>query len=86
MPLPAVEKIEVPRPVHVVPLVEYAMVFVPAPTATQREPVQHTPLPCVEKTVEPIAVHTNPRATHLESWKNEIRLIRLIRTTSHSQV
>ena len=33
-PFPAREKIDVPNPVQVVPLLEYAILFVPPPTAT----------------------------------------------------
>ena len=42
-PLPAVEKILLPNPVHVIPSDEYAMVFVLSPTATHRVPFQATP-------------------------------------------
>jgi hypothetical protein len=55
---------EVPRPVHVIPSCEYAMVLVPEPTATQKEPVQQTLLPCVEKTVAETAVHALPSAEY----------------------
>ena len=44
-PNPEVEKMEVPRPVHVVPSGLVAMLFVPCPTAIQTPLLKATPIP-----------------------------------------
>ena len=47
IPYPKVLKVDVPRPVHVIPSVEYAIVFVPSPTATHwfNSALYATPIP-----------------------------------------
>jgi hypothetical protein len=47
-------------PVHVMPSLEYAIEFVPEPTATHRVPYHATPFPFVEKIVTPLPVQENP--------------------------
>ena len=48
-PLPKFEKMLVPIPVQVMPLLERAMVLVSLPTAIQVVPLHATPLPKIEK-------------------------------------
>jgi hypothetical protein len=52
--------IDVPRPVQVVPLNEYASVLVPAPPAIHMTPVHAIALHWVEKMAMPPAVHVVP--------------------------
>jgi hypothetical protein len=47
-------------PVHVVPSTEYAIVFVPVPTATYNNPFHATLYAAVEKIVVPSPVHAVP--------------------------
>ena len=60
MPLPYVEKTDVPNPVHVMPSEECAMVFVPLPTATHRIPFHATSSPHVENMEVPTPVQLMP--------------------------
>jgi hypothetical protein len=60
-PLPSVEKMLVPSPVHVTPLsVDVAIELVPSPTATHRPPLNATPFPLFEKMDDPLPVQERP--------------------------
>ena len=43
---PTALKVVVPIPIQLMPLYEYAMVFIPEPTAIHIEPFHANPLPC----------------------------------------
>ena len=51
--LPFTENIILPKPVQVMPSVEYAIVLVPEPTAVHLNPLQFTARPDNEKVVVP---------------------------------
>ena len=51
---------DVPSPVQFMPLLEYAIVFVPKPTATHSVPFHATPRPTLEKMVVPSPVQFMP--------------------------
>ena len=77
-PFPIEENIVIPKPVHCVEFDEYAIVFVPEPTATHVELPHATPLPLVLNIVAPKPVHIvafieypivfvpEPTATHVD--------------------
>ena len=50
----------VPIPVQLIPLIEYAIEFVPAPNVTHLVPFHVTPIPCVENILVPIPVQVIP--------------------------
>jgi len=50
----------VPNPVHLIPLYEYAKLFVPSPVATHIEPLQAIPLQLVLNMVVPNPIHDIP--------------------------
>ena len=59
-PDPALLKGLIPRPIHVFPFVDVAIVFPPSPTATNNDPFHETPRPTVLKIVVPRPVHVVP--------------------------
>ena len=59
-PRPELLNIVVPRPVHVIPSGEVAIVFVPVPTATHKLPFHATANPLEVNTVFPLPVQVVP--------------------------
>ena len=68
-PRPKSEKIVFPNPVHLSPSGEYAIVFVPLPTATNLVLFHATPRPESEKIAFPTPVHLIPSKEKAIVWR-----------------